>query len=240
MKVLKREIHCCFLPIGLNKTITLIFIMKWVLWMVTPPVLEKKSLRMMMRTHWSFRKPFLYYMLKMTVHYNANYTFASLVSKLILTSAAPQNEYFCLVLRWLSFLHWWVKNQISKKIIIFLFIEFNSQIMCKTGILAAKHFFINKFTVYRVNTSAFWYQPTWKLCVILSGLKLLGITTTPLWALKRKATWALLLLYFFPMDTSSSSSSKGGHFKFTLKQKQKRTQRGPWLRLYQKRYCLSC
>lgn len=57
---------------------------------------------------------------------------------------------------------------------------------------------------------------TWKLCLILSGLKLLGITTTPLWTLKRRATWALLLLYFFPIDTSSSSSSRGGHFTFTL------------------------
>lgn len=43
------------------------------------------------------------------------------------------------------------------------------------------------------------------------------MTTTPRWALKRRATWALLLLYFFPMDMSTSSSSRGGLFKFTLK-----------------------
>lgn len=65
-------------------------------------------------------------------------------------------------------------------------------------------------------------KATWKLCVILSGLKLLGMTMTPLWILKRRATWALLLLYFFPMDTRSSSSSMGGHFKFTLNQSQEK------------------
>lgn len=65
-------------------------------------------------------------------------------------------------------------------------------------------------------------KPTWKLCLILSGLKLFGITTTPLWTLNRRATWALLLLYFFPMDTSSSSSSRGGHFTFTLSHTHKR------------------
>lgn len=63
---------------------------------------------------------------------------------------------------------------------------------------------------------------TWKLCLILSGLKLLGITTTPLWALKRRATWALLLLYFLPIDTRSSSSSRGGHFTFTLNRRHKK------------------
>lgn len=64
-------------------------------------------------------------------------------------------------------------------------------------------------------------NPTWKLCLILSGLKLLGMTTTPLCTLKRSATWALLLLYFLPIDTRSSSSSRGGHFRFTLKHRQK-------------------
>lgn len=70
---------------------------------------------------------------------------------------------------------------------------------------------------------------TWKLCLILSGLKLLGITTTPLWTLKRRATWALLLLYFFPMETSSSSSSRGGHFTFTLNQGQREIPMTPGL-----------
>lgn len=65
----------------------------------------------------------------------------------------------------------------------------------------------------------YFHKLTWKLCWILSGLKLLGITTTPLWTLKRRATWALLLLYFLPIDTSSSSSSSGGLFTFTLKYK---------------------
>lgn len=67
-------------------------------------------------------------------------------------------------------------------------------------------------------------KSTWKLCLILSILKLFGITTTPLWTLKRRATWALLLLYFFPMDISSSSSSRGGHVTFTLNQTEKKTQ----------------
>lgn len=49
-----------------------------------------------------------------------------------------------------------------------------------------------------------------------AGLKLFGMTTTPLCTLNRRHTWAVVLLYFLAIDTSRSSSSIGGHFRFTL------------------------
>lgn len=61
-----------------------------------------------------------------------------------------------------------------------------------------------------------WCKQTWKFSFMRTGLKLFGMTTTPLCTLNLKATWAVVLLYFLAVDTSSSSSSNGGHFKFTL------------------------
>lgn len=60
-----------------------------------------------------------------------------------------------------------------------------------------------------------WCQ-TWKFSFMRTGLKLLGMTTTPLCMLNLRATWAVVLLYFLAMDASSSSSNNGGHFRFTL------------------------
>lgn len=37
----------------------------------------------------------------------------------------------------------------------------------------------------------------WRLSLIFSGLKLLGMTATPCWMLKRKTTWAVILLHLF-------------------------------------------
>lgn len=59
-------------------------------------------------------------------------------------------------------------------------------------------------------------KQTWKLSFMRRWLKLFGMTTTPLWTLKRSATWALLLLCFLAMATRSSSSNNGGHVTFTL------------------------
>lgn len=76
-----------------------------------------------------------------------------------------------------------------------------------------------------VYSSCFWYccyitwfqyQQTWKFSLMWTGLKLFGMTTTPLCTLNLKATWAVVLLYFLASDTSSSSSNNGGHFRFTL------------------------
>lgn len=52
------------------------------------------------------------------------------------------------------------------------------------------------------------------------GLKLFGMTTTPLCMLNLRATWAEVLLYFLATDTSSSSFNNGGHFRFTLFKRQ--------------------
>ena len=57
--------------------------------------------------------------------------------------------------------------------------------------------------------------------MILSGLKLLGMTTTPRWMLKRRTIWATVLLYFFPSVFRNGSFSKGGTETFTLKKKKK-------------------
>lgn len=57
---------------------------------------------------------------------------------------------------------------------------------------------------------------TWKFSLIRCGLKLFGMTTTPRWMLKRKATCAAVLLYFLPMAFSTGSFSKGGEDTFTL------------------------
>lgn len=37
----------------------------------------------------------------------------------------------------------------------------------------------------------------WRFSLIFSGLKLLGMTATPYWMLKRKTTWAVILLHLF-------------------------------------------
>lgn len=57
---------------------------------------------------------------------------------------------------------------------------------------------------------------TWKFSLMRCGLKLFGMTTTPRWMLKRKATCAAVLLYFLPMAFSTGSFSKGGEDTFTL------------------------
>lgn len=73
---------------------------------------------------------------------------------------------------------------------------------------------------------------TWKFSFILLKLKLLGMTTTPRWMLKRNPIWAAVLLYFFPSEFKSSSFNKDGDDTFTLG-KQNRYE----ARVHQSPYC---
>lgn len=68
------------------------------------------------------------------------------------------------------------------------------------------------------------HKQTWKFSLMRTGLKLFGMTATPLCRLNLKATWAVVLLYFLATDTRSSSSNNGGHLRFTLWKWFRRTQ----------------
>ena len=57
---------------------------------------------------------------------------------------------------------------------------------------------------------------TSKFSFIRAGLKLFGMTTTPLCTLNLRDTCAVVFLYFLAMDVSSSSSNNGGHLRLTL------------------------
>lgn len=117
----------------------------------------------------------------------------------ILTWGAPQNEYSCSTPRWSSSQPQKVRSQISA--------------VLTTDYKAMQQ---RKKTFQCVLLQTVTCKQTWKFSFIRTGLKLFGMTTTPLCTLNLRATWAEVFLYFLASDTSSSSSSSGGHVRFTL------------------------